>query len=473
MKKILLNVIFVANFLSLANAQSNISSAERVQVVGSFNGFTTTPYGTDYRTTTFRKLSITPGSTPVDGRGQWATTINAQASGGDITPINMPGGAGGGFLLISGPSGGRFNNKWAFGGVGQGAVDGINFTSFSNTGGGTDMGMNMSIAGFYTFVFNDCGYTFTNASYYLGYTSAAPVNVSRAMQTVNANNSATIAISTSVAPSSQQNIFVRYTINGNFAGAGSSSVVQATGSGTSYSATIPVLPGSPIVTYYVFTSTRNLTFFSSASESDKSLSVLRYDDNAGVNYSYSLTTLPVRLLAFNAAPINNNVFVKWVVTSEDDVNAYEILKSTDALNFKTIGTITAKNRLAPEETYSYTDFNPTKGNSYYQLLTKKLNGEKKYSTIVNVNIKNIDKEFLVFANADNSILTMRMKNFPEGIFSLTIVNAIGQQIHSQKINRTNIYADESLVLKNKLTKGVYTILLNNLNTKTAQSFIVN
>ena len=327
MKKFILNVVFALFVITTTNAQSNISFGERVQVVGTFNGFATNPYGTDYRTTTFRKLSIPTGTTPTDGRGQWATTINVQASGGNVMPINMTGAGGGGFLFISGPTGNPFQNKWAFTTIGQAAIDGVNFTTYNS---GDDMGLNMTTPGFYTFVLNDCGYTGTDAKYYIGYTSEPPVMPTRTLQTVNPNNSATINISTNVNPSVQDKVYVRYTTSGNFAGTGSSSVVQATGSGTSFTATIPTFPAGTVVTYYVFTSTKMLAALNSASEIDKSLQELKFDDNAGLNYTYTLGVIPVRLLSFAAAAKNNVVNVKWVVAEEEDVDTYEVLKSTNS-----------------------------------------------------------------------------------------------------------------------------------------------
>jgi Carboxypeptidase regulatory-like domain len=271
----------------LVNAQ-NIFSGERVQVVGSFNGYVTTPYGTDYRTTTYRRVTTTSG-TPTDGRGQWTTTINLQSSGGDATPINMPGGGGNGFLFISGPAANRFLNKWVFSGVGQGNVDSVNGISAFNSG--NDMGLNMSTAGYYTFVFNDCGYTQTNARYYVGYTTNLPVTVTRSSQSATATT-ATVNITTNVMPSPQEKIYVRYTTGADFSGAGTSTTVQATGSGTSYTANFPL--GGVTNRYYVFTSTLSLAqvsladadFFSpTATEAEKNLSVLKFDDNSGTNYS--------------------------------------------------------------------------------------------------------------------------------------------------------------------------------------------
>jgi Carboxypeptidase regulatory-like domain len=264
----------------------NIFSGERVQVVGSFNGYVTTPYGTDYRTAAYRRVTTTSG-TPTDGRGQWTTTVNAQSSGGDITPVNMSGGGGNGFLFISGPSANRFQNKWVFSGVGQGNVDAVNGISAFNSG--NDMGLNMSTAGYYTFVFNDCGYTQTNARYYVGYTTNLPVSVSRSSQSVT-STTATVNISANATPSSQEKIYVRYTTGPDFSGASPSTVIQATGSGMSYTATFPV---SGTTRYFIFSSTLSLAqlsfngsdyFSPTATEDEKNIGVLRFDDNAGANF---------------------------------------------------------------------------------------------------------------------------------------------------------------------------------------------
>lgn len=141
---------------------------------------------------------------PADGRGQWATTINVQSSGGDITPDNMPGGGGAGWLLISGPSGNRFLNKWNFTGIGQGALNAINDVTLNAA---TDMGLNMSGVGYYTFVMRDVSYV--NSQFYVGVTANAPVSVTHTAQSFLAG-AAVITITTGGTPSTGENIYVRY-----------------------------------------------------------------------------------------------------------------------------------------------------------------------------------------------------------------------------------------------------------------------
>ena len=269
---------------SLQSNAQNIFNGEPVQWVGRPNGYSTNPYNSDYRTTVYRKLSTT-SSNPNDGRGQWSTTINVQNSGGNITPDNMSGGGGAGWLLISGPSSGRFNNKWNFNGVGQAAINSIN--GLVKQSGGQDMGLNMSALGYYTFNMKDAGYI--NSEVFIGFTNNNPVSIIKSSQSYSGQQPI-INITTGTTPSSGENIYVRYNSSNDFTS--SSSVVQATGSGTLWTATLPSQSCGSTLFYYVYTSTRTLAQINSDSESNKSLAALRYDDNFGNNFS---TTLPIAI----------------------------------------------------------------------------------------------------------------------------------------------------------------------------------
>ncbi|TAG93794.1 MAG: T9SS C-terminal target domain-containing protein [Bacteroidetes bacterium] len=256
----------------------NIFSGEPVQVVGRMQGYNTGSQANS----TYRRVS-TPSGTPTDGRGQWTKTYNVQSSGGDFTPDNMPGGNTTGFLFISGPSVNRYQNKWVFTGTGQAGLGGYNNVTHQ---GSTDMGLNMSTTGRYTFVFNDAGYV--NSTFYVGYTLNDPITVSRSSQTINANRTVTVGITSSTTPSAGENIFVRYRATTNDFSA-STTIVQASGSGTNWTATIPAQSYGTTMYYYVFTSTRTLVQLGGDTDFQRSLSALRYDDNSGNNYNYTLS----------------------------------------------------------------------------------------------------------------------------------------------------------------------------------------
>ncbi len=279
----------LAVFFAAETSAQNIFNGEGVNFVGQINGYAQpTNLSADYRVLTYRRLSVTTG-TPTDGRGQWTTTVNVQSSGGNVTPLNMTGGGGSGFLFTSGPSGNQYANKWAFGGVGQAALNAINGATYQ---GASDMGINMSTAGYYTFNMQDNGYA--SNSYFVGYTAAAPVTVTHttASQQTLLFNGLRVGITTSATPSTGENVYVRYRTTTNDFSA-STTVVQATGSGTAWNALIPMQAPSTAVFYYVFTSTRTLAQLQADSEFNRSMAAIRYVDNAGSNYSFTFPANPI------------------------------------------------------------------------------------------------------------------------------------------------------------------------------------
>jgi hypothetical protein len=438
----------------------NIFSGERVQVVGAFNGYVTTPYGTDYRTTTYRRLSVATG-TPTDGRGQWSTTINVQSSGGDVTPINMPGGSSNGFLFISGPAANRFQNKWVFSGIGQGTTNGISTISAFNSG--NDMGLNMSAAGYYTFVFNDAGYTATNARYYVGVTDNTPVTVTRSNQTVNLDRSATIDITTSATPSTQENIYARYVLGSGstFSGTPATSIVQATGAGTAYTATIPIQPLGTVITYYVFTSTRTLAQLTANTEPERSIATLNYDDAAGVNYTYNTNiVLPLQLVNFSVSKTNNGNAIQWQSVSETNNLGYTVQSSTDGSNFQSLQFVP----VATTPTGNYYNYNYVDGNSYtskvyYRLQLKELNGMYSYSKILSTD-KEVKNKLQLLSSAVSKQFTI--KTAVQNNTILQIINTNGELLQSIRINKGNSIHNIDL---SKQASGSVFLILNELGVQ--------
>jgi Secretion system C-terminal sorting domain len=456
MRKIYTAFLLSASFsyaAGTANAQ-NIFSGERVMVVGAFNGYVTTPYGTDYRTTTYRRISVAAG-TPVDGRGQWATTINIQAAGGDAAPINMPGGAGNGFLFISGPAANRFQNKWVFSGIGQGTINGINNISAFNSG--NDMGLNMSAQGYYSFIFNDCGYTATNGRYYVGFTSAPPVNVFRTAEIINPDASVGISISTSLATSPEENIFLRYTTGSDFSGTGASTVIQATGSGTTWSATIPSQPNGTTIRYYVFTSTRSLAQLTANTETERSLAALRYDDNAGANYQYIVTVLPVKITAFTAKTGAGRVQLRWTTELESEMDRYELLRSANGNNFEPIYTVAARNTSGTQQ-YTWDDVQPLEKGGYYKLAAIEKDGRQSFSTIILVNGV-ASSRLAIYPNpaTPGDRLTINLPTALSGDCQVLLFNATGQRVATQRYPNNGNIRLLNLALPVQCSSGMYSI----------------
>ena len=451
-QKFLLSIALVG-LLSVKGISQNVFSGERVQVVGTFNGFTTTPYGTDYRTTTYRKVSTTT-TNPTDGRGQWATTIKVASSNGDVMPVNMPGGSAGGFLFISGPVGSAFNNKWAFNTATQGVIDGVSTSIYQ---GSTDMGLDMSTQGFYTFVMNDFGYSADpNTKYYVGRTANAPVSVTRASQVINSDNSVTVNITTSANTSNGENVFVRFVSGAasDFSGATATSVVQATGSGSTYTATIPAPTTSTTIKYYVFTSTAsNLT---TASEINKSLSTLRYDDNSNANYTAAIV-LPISLQYFNGVSNNEAINLNWKSSVEINANNFDIEKLSAGTNWVKIGTVAAAN--VSNSSYTFTDNAVSNGSNTYRLKLVDKDGKSSHSNVISINavVAKGLKLYPTLVNSNSINVVFNEQKAGRATIKITSLNGKVLQQNTVVINEGNTVLQQTLPL---LAKGNYVVTVN-------------
>ncbi len=465
----LIGWVLISGFFPFKGFAQNIYSGERVQIVGAFQGYTTTPYGTDYRTTTYRRVSI-DSTNPTDGRGQWVTTINVQNTGGDVTPTNMLGGGGNGFLFISGPLSSPYTNKWAFNGKGQAANNAVNNVTYN---GSTDMGLYMMNQGYYTFTFNDAGYTSTNAKFFVSFTAAPPVTVMRMNDTYVGADSMMGTIDTAIAVqimtdrplSIGEQVFVRYIKSASldFGSGTPSTVVQATGSGTSFTATVPFG-----VKYYVFTSTRTLAALTTETESNKSLSVLNFDDNNGKNY-VAPVQLPIAITSFTGKLSLRGITLSWKTATELNADHFDVLKLKSGVWTK-IASIAAKN-LANGSSYTYLDEVYGDNNTYRLKMVDK-DGSYTYGKTLSIIPPTIKENISIYPTViHEGVINIRLKQSVSGSIQVTIASIDGKMMQSKLVKVVEGLSVLPYAVSN-LPNGTYLIKVETATDKKVEKFFV-
>lgn len=233
----------------------------------------------------FLMNKVSPPGTPA-GADWYTNVMFVAASGGDVTN---------GAYQFKLAANGAFTFNW-----GGGAFVAIDATTALGS-----VGANANITltnGFY--------YSFrtlnppTNATATLAVmkTSARPVSLARSGQSPvvpRTNDTVTISIGLSAAKSPEENIFVRWTTN-NFA---TSSFAQASGSGTSYTATIPPMTNGTTVVYYILSST--VTPAGGLTGSNADALTLNLDGNHGSNYTYTTSPMPWPGFGYPSDPATN------------------------------------------------------------------------------------------------------------------------------------------------------------------------
>ncbi|MFY7899089.1 MAG: T9SS type A sorting domain-containing protein, partial [Chitinophagaceae bacterium] len=312
--------------------------------------------------------------------------------------------------------------------------------------------------GHYTFVMNDCGYnTNTNARFFVCRTTNAPVTVTRSNEVVNPDGSVTISITTSAVKSAEEFILIRYVsgVSSDFSGATATNVVQATGSGTNYVATIPAPNTSTTFKYYVFTSTLDATALNGQSELNKSLGTIRYDDNAGSNYTTAVT-LPVYLQLFSGSIQNNKIQLRWKTFFEQNVEKFDVEKLVNT-QWVTIGSVNAINASTGSE-YAYTDGQINHSNIYRLKIVDK-SGAVNFSatlSIQNANLTNHQLRIYPTVVSDRSV-TIELNKQNAGNVAIKLFSEDGKLLTIQNINFATGFNNYRMNIPTSITKGNYFI----------------
>jgi hypothetical protein len=142
----------------------------------------------------------------------------------------------------------------------------------------------MSLSNNYVFKTSGAGTT-VGGNKFIFFEIQGPVrtvtSVTQNIASVSSSQSPLITANLDGSLSSGQSVYLRYSTD-NFT---SSSIIQMSGSGTTYSAAIPTTTPGSVVRYYVFTSGNNLSI--SSAEAD--LFTINGNNNGGLNYSYMVS----------------------------------------------------------------------------------------------------------------------------------------------------------------------------------------
>jgi hypothetical protein len=94
--------------------------------------------------------------------------------------------------------------------------------------------------------------------------------------------------------------------------------------------------------------------------------------------------LPFQLTGFEAKQTNEGVDLSWTSAQEEEVLAYAIERSTDAIQWSRIGQVDAIRAPGMEKQYRFTDRQPLTGTIFYRLKSIESAGPGQYSRVLTV-----------------------------------------------------------------------------------------
>ena len=175
----------------------------------------------------------------------------------------------------------------------------------------------------------------------------------------------------------------------------------------------------------------------------------------------SPTGTPVTLSTFTGVLDKNVSNLTWDVWGEYDIANYEVLRSTNAIDFVSVGKVTANN----SKTYKLSDNVAGLGNKfYYKLKINENSKESNYSKVIELS-KSADNKITIYPNPTSHVVNISSLI---GTETISVLSVDGRKIMEQK-------ADEGSNVVNitKLANGTYSLVITNGEEVTTFKIVKN
>lgn len=177
--------------------------------------------------------------------------------------------------------------------------------------------------------------------------------------------------------------------------------------------------------------------------------------------------LPVTLESFTATKMSSDAaMVKWTVGADFGSGTFSIGRSTDGVQFSTIGTVEAIANDAGSESYSFVDNAPLSGISYYRIGMTNSTGEVSYSSVVPVEFGSTSRQITLYPVPATDMLHISAPGVSGG-GTIELFSVAGQLLANYQVTML----DGASLPVNSLPTGAYFVRISAGAQAMALSFV--
>ncbi len=200
------------------------------------------------------------------------------------------------------------------------------------------------------------------------------------------------------------------------------------------------------------------------------------DGHAGATGNFELSIanvpLPVTLVSFEGRTLEKNNQLSWVTASEQNTELFAIQRSTDGVNWQSIGRTAANGFAAAQQSYEFVDETPL-AKGFYRLEVLDYDGSLQYSNVLTLE-RDQDGFRLtnVFPNPTSDMVTVQFKQERNDRISLRLTDMLGRVVLADAFDAADGTNDYQLDLS-QLAEGLYFLQLDNGQNQLTQRLMKN
>ncbi|PCI98151.1 MAG: hypothetical protein COB15_06550 [Flavobacteriales bacterium] len=178
------------------------------------------------------------------------------------------------------------------------------------------------------------------------------------------------------------------------------------------------------------------------------------------------TVLPVELSQFDVSCQNDNTELNWSTSSEINNDYFTVERSTDAINFETIGTVNGSGNSSTMHNYFWSDDNPINGTAYYRLKQTDFNGAFEYHEVTAVKCSR-GTYISIYPNPFENGFTISLSENTSYPTTVEVMDYLGRKVYTQIIEN----ATTEIILEDKVSPGTYFVKVFNETTQVVERIV--
>ncbi len=168
-----------------------------------------------------------------------------------------------------------------------------------------------------------------------------------------------------------------------------------------------------------------------------------------------VAAVPVTLVNFKGAIQNKNAALSWNTENETNNKGFEVQRSYDGSQYKTIGFVPGAINSSTSKSYGFNDKEIAQQVNYYRLKQIDVGGTSKFSNIVILK-NSFNDDVKVLSNPFNNYLDLQLGKTFQAKATLRLVDVSGKVVYQTVLQQSQ--ARLRLPLNNlSLAKGIYTL----------------